>query len=822
MRRKLLPFLRREERRSQTLEAAAARAVCPRCRTAACSSRGPRRPPQARFCPSLSPPLASPAACSPPSLLPSPLCASILLSQPASSPSRAPRRLASSGRRDSQARACASTQSEQRLASGALASPAPTDPLSPLCAPLDARPSPRSSSCASASSAAAALPSSRAPASSPAESSLGGAPVVFPFALCALSPIRLASRRAREAARREFDSLMQPRHPLVKAVQQSDTPRLPHYLKEFSLKQKDARDMWKAKAAASSPVHQAHAAASQAGKRAPRTSPTAIHPAHMDPPLVASTAAELARTRSGNDAMWAALIRRALQLRPLFEPKEIAILLNALSRTRRFPPELFQSFAPLIAQKLVYFNSSHLCMVLSAYAKSRVQPGSEFLAAVRQQLLHRLALREIQSPVELAMLVNALVKLKLCENRSLVERLAQHLRQRLAVEDFHVRELAVLASAFAAVDYANLALFSHIADAAVETVNEATPVELARLIHAFSSCSTSSAAAAFGGEGDAEAQEQLAQREQSRKKLEALLEVCVACAREKIAFMSPDELVLSANAVGQAYSVISSPALRLDVAALLANVRSLAVASLSLFTLSQISSLLFSFSRWRQPFPPADLLRVIDRLEALSALGTSAAIPAYSGFAVPGEREEEGDAASALAPTQISILYFLSVLLSSAPLAGASSATAASALKREEALRGARWLMNKWRPDFFAALASPAFTAAPAACAEEDARGAQSASTTPSSCKELDKTKRRAPPAVQHLLRLLEAFVALRDPEDQEEEQRFLRGLQGILPRIHFAIDSATASQFVLLLEVLRLPEEDDLVLVMKEKKKAL
>nr|CEL66871.1 TPA: hypothetical protein BN1204_026770 [Neospora caninum Liverpool] len=622
---------------------------------------------------------------------------------------------------------------------------------------------------------------------------------------------------------------MQPRHPLVKAVNQTTAPQLPAYLREFSLKQKDAKDLWKARAVASSPVHQAHATATLAARRpwAASASSGSVHPTHMDAPLVASTAADMARARSGNEALWTALERRALQLRLLFEPKEISLFLGALSRTRRFPPEVFKAFAPLAAQKIVYFNSTHLCMLLSAYAKSRVAPGPEFLSAVRQQLLHRLSLREIQSPVELAMLVNALVKLKLCEDRSLVESLAQHVRQRLSVEEFHVRELAVLAAAFAAVGYSDLALFSHIADAAVETINEATPVELARMLHAFSSVH----APLSPGECDGQA-ERWAQNERRRKQLEALLEVCVACAREKIAFMSVEELLLSANAVGQAFSVTASAALREDVAALLANMRCLAVASIAVFNLHQISSLLFSFSRWKQPFPPSDLLRVIDRLGALTSSDSCSSF-------VDRPR----------ASTQVSILFFLNILLQSPSCAPCPAPSPAAPVpsKREKARHAARWLMHKWYPSIFAALASfdlPAscssssLSSTHAASGVEDrrARPPHDDGDTPESeagppdpgsreetgiCGEMETSGRgMPPPAVQNLLRLLEAFVGLRDPEEKEEEHLFLRGLQEAVLRCHATIDSLAASQFLLLLEALRLPEEDDLVLVMKEKKR--
>ncbi|KFG40058.1 hypothetical protein TGP89_260230A, partial [Toxoplasma gondii p89] len=120
-------------------------------------------------------------------------------------------------------------------------------------------PSPRhscSSSSFSSSSASCSLSSS----SSSSSSSFSAFSEVF-FSL-SLSSRRL-SPRTRER-RREVEALMQPKHPLVKAVKQTASPHLPKYLQEFALHQQDARNLWKTRLAASSPVHQAHAT-TQAG-----------------------------------------------------------------------------------------------------------------------------------------------------------------------------------------------------------------------------------------------------------------------------------------------------------------------------------------------------------------------------------------------------------------------------------------------------------------------------------------------------------------------------------------------------------------------------
>lgn len=79
--------------------------------------------------------------------------------------------------------------------------------------------------------------------------------------------------------------------------------------------------------------------------------------------------------------------------------------------------------------------------------------------------------------------------------------------------------------------------------------------------------------------------------------------------------------------------------------------RCVSMSSLPLFTLQQIASMLFSFSRWRLPFPVRDLVNVIDHL------GSSSSPPATP--PLPTARAQLDKAA-----TQVSILYSLSIFLS--------------------------------------------------------------------------------------------------------------------------------------------------------------
>ncbi|EER19142.1 hypothetical protein Pmar_PMAR000209 [Perkinsus marinus ATCC 50983] len=314
---------------------------------------------------------------------------------------------------------------------------------------------------------------------------------------------------------------------------------------------------------------------------------------------------------------WQQLRDRALAIAPAMEPRDCALLLNAFSRVRIADQQLFDTLAPVVEAKLLYFTSVHLAMVFSAYAKTGVQMQESFLNALSREVAARV--HEFHSPVEICMLLNAMTKLGVVD-LELFTRWCKHIQTRMSQEPFHVRDLSVIASALARVvkhhtvaegsgqkkggeddteDGQQLegllpltSTMEMIAGRALATLAEATPMELARLVLAYTSDS--------GG---------------VISPPKELLESSLACARDKLMFMAPAELVNVAFAFGQVRESLTSVS---DIALLDSSIferlRFSAVSSAPLFLASEVGGLLQVYARWRIPFGHSDLAVMVSRL----------------------------------------------------------------------------------------------------------------------------------------------------------------------------------------------------------------
>ncbi|KAF4667775.1 hypothetical protein FOL46_002346 [Perkinsus olseni] len=340
-------------------------------------------------------------------------------------------------------------------------------------------------------------------------------------------------------------------------------------------------------------------------------------PSTLDAEGLGHAANTAARDRvKGTSPYWQQLKDRALAIAPAMEPRDCALLLNAFSRVRLCDQQLFDTLAPVVEAKLLYFTSVHLAMVFSAYAKTGVKIQESFLSALSREVGARV--HEFHSPVEICMLLNAMTKLGLVD-LDLFTRWSKHVQARMSQEPFHVRDLSVIASALARVikhhtvaegdkqrkEEDSTASLNEgldpltdtmdlIAGRALATLGEATPMELARLVLAFTSDS--------GGVISPPKQ---------------LLESSLECARDKLMFMAPAELVNVAFAFGQVRESLTSVS---DIALLDASIferlRFSAVSSAPLFLASEVAGLLQVFARWRIPFGHSDLAVMVSRLIA--------------------------------------------------------------------------------------------------------------------------------------------------------------------------------------------------------------
>jgi hypothetical protein len=208
------------------------------------------------------------------------------------------------------------------------------------------------------------------------------------------------------------------------------------------------------------------------------------HPSNMTSEELGLASVSAAREQVDSPKLWALIAKRASEIADTLEPRDIALLLNGMSRMRTltsFGPQLLPTILPTIEKKLPYFSSIQIAMLISAISKlpSTNQTLPPSLIKEIKSRVH-----EFLTPVEISMLMTALVKLGISD-ASLFTRLSSFIQSRMHVTPYHVRELSVIAHAFASANFRDVTLFERVFEKSQPTLSEATPVEFARLIAAF-------------------------------------------------------------------------------------------------------------------------------------------------------------------------------------------------------------------------------------------------------------------------------------------------------------------------------------------------
>ncbi|CDJ36805.1 uncharacterized protein EMH_0096410 [Eimeria mitis] len=171
------------------------------------------------------------------------------------------------------------------------------------------------------------------------------------------------------------------------------------------------------------------------------------------------------------------------------------------------------------------------------------------------------------------MVLNAAVKMRLADT-ALLEELAAHVQRLVRRSRLPVRDLAVVAQGFACAAYTDSTLFATLAEEAMNGLGEATILDMARLLQAFASAAAqrcphemlAAAAAAAGGvttnsssssssisssdssSNSSNSSEEVACAAPHRR----LFNACVEAVSERIAFASPADLAVAAQAFGLA------------------------------------------------------------------------------------------------------------------------------------------------------------------------------------------------------------------------------------------------------------------------------
>ncbi|OLP96648.1 Metacaspase-1 [Symbiodinium microadriaticum] len=199
-------------------------------------------------------------------------------------------------------------------------------------------------------------------------------------------------------------------------------------------------------------------------------------------------------------------------------------------------------------------------------------------------------LMEFHSSMELTMIINAVSKLRITDE-DLFRRFVSRTQSRMGTEAFHVRDISVIVGALARVNCVDATTMSRFADGCVQTLPQATPLELARLMHACMSVSCHAP---------------------------DLFTACVLQSREQANSMDPSGLSAAAYAFGQCFEVADVSHVRY-LQKIFRHLRLAAVSSLPLFLPREIVSLLKTYARWQITFECGHLRKVAERMIATSS-----------------------------------------------------------------------------------------------------------------------------------------------------------------------------------------------------------
>lgn len=305
-------------------------------------------------------------------------------------------------------------------------------------------------------------------------------------------------------------------------------------------------------------------------------------PAELDSEGLGKAATAAVREGIDDPGWWRAISARAKELAPQLALHDAALLLNGMARARRLDPDLVKALLPRISPNLVYVTSAHLAMLSSALAKAEVH-DAQFVTNLTRELKARLM--EFHSAMEVTMVINSLSKLRVSDE-DLYRRLVTHVQTRMHHEAFHVRDISVIVSALARVQCTDAATVGRFAAAAVDTLSEATPLELSRLMYA---CMAVSCA------------------------VEDFYKACVDHCQEQTAHMDPTGLSTAAFAFGQCFEIAEVPHMPY-LRTIFRHIRLASIASLPLFLPKEVVSLLRTYARWQISFECDHLRKVADRM----------------------------------------------------------------------------------------------------------------------------------------------------------------------------------------------------------------
>lgn len=309
-------------------------------------------------------------------------------------------------------------------------------------------------------------------------------------------------------------------------------------------------------------------------------------PAELDGDGLGRAISAAAREGVKDAEWWEGISARAAELAPALALHEAIIALNGMARARQLYPPFLEAVVPRISAQLVYLTTAHLAMFASVLAK----------ANYHDQLVIQALVAELKERVsefhgmESTMVMNALSKLEV-HDMELYSMFLEHIQATMGQENYHVRDLSVIAEALARVGYAEDKSMVRLMDCALESLFQAKMPELARLMHACI-CVGNSEHRLFAG--------------------------IVEQTRNQIFTVDPPGLSAAAYSFGQCFEVATEAHAR-HLWSIFREIRTAFVVSLPLFLPREISSLIRTYARWQLTFDCDQLRQVAERLRDTSA-----------------------------------------------------------------------------------------------------------------------------------------------------------------------------------------------------------
>jgi hypothetical protein len=322
------------------------------------------------------------------------------------------------------------------------------------------------------------------------------------------------------------------------------------------------------------------------------------HPKTMTSEELGLASISAAREQVDSPKLWTMLTERAMELSTDMEPRDIALLLNGLSRTRclSYFPNLVKGLSPAIIPRLAYFSSIQIAMILSSISKLS-DPVSycppEFLHRLRKEISNRL--HEFTTPVEISMVMNSIVKLDMASETTM-RRFSSLIQSRLF--NFHIREISIISHAFSVSGIRDTVLFDKLVERAIPSLGEATPIEISRFSSSLARAGMHMHANRILAAVDIGRLKYLS----SSDLVSTIYSFCQMCDYSDRRDYDGDEHQLTH---------------RLNP--IFANLKASFISSFSVLQLGEIASIMTSFTRWRVGFSVDEKLLVLNKLGQIRA-----------------------------------------------------------------------------------------------------------------------------------------------------------------------------------------------------------